>query len=1505
MKRKVTLLLTAVVALLAFTGTAATPPDATAKTRVNHNTTSATSVYHKAVSQSSETFTPLRYISDAPKKQSVMVKAKAMTKAASLVSSVPIAKADANTTYPDLHASVTTYSTTGRNSRIAKLATAQDQAFTTRVSYVWANYGGVGYDHTYYYFSHQAVGSTGRYSNALWTVNTDTWGAGQRIASDDDLPVGVGASDVAYNPVDKKVYGCFLKEESEGTGYVFGTVDYPNAKRTKIADLPDQWNGFAIDSKGTGYAIDMNGQLLKVNLADGSTTVVGNTGLKPYYVSSATIDVKSDRMFYAVLTEDAKSSLYEINTATAAATFIVNYDDNTQVCGMFVPTPIAEDHAPAAATGLSVNFPNGSYSGTVEFDVPATYYNGDAATGTVTYTVASSIADTVRGTASFGQHVTVPVTVNTRGYQNFKVRLYNDEGPSPESASGTSFIGPGNPTAPSKVTLTAEGDSAKLTWAAAESADRYYFDADSIRYTVVRMPGEVQVYDGYDTKFAEKIENDGTFIKLAYKVKATTRAGMESAKWGQSNGVSFGTIVPPYEETFDSEADAAGYTIIDANNDGRTWAYFAATASMRSTYSAKNKGDDWLVTPPVKLKAGETYRFHFNVENKQRYEERFEAKVGTAPTVEGMTQTLVDTVTLAGFETAAPSVFYKAPADGTYYFGIHYVSDANMFGIYVDNIAVDAGTPETAPDTVSDVAIVNDPTGAVAVNISFKAPTKNIKGDAISKVDSIVVAKDGAKVKEFGSTAAGQQCSFTDTDEKDGSHKYTFTAYADGFGGLPVTQSAYVGIGVPDTVRNVVIAEDKSALGTVNITWNAPASDVNGAKLNADVYTYTVAAFDYDGNETVVADSISGEKFTYKATDGDQKFVLYSIYANDRVGRGASAYTDMIPVGNPDKMPFVESFANAQTSHAWAAEAIVGSSYYMWALANDKSITDFTSQDHDNGYAVFFGFDTFVSAFSTGKVNLSGLNKPTLTFYTYNIDTDDVNQLDVQISTDGKSWSTLKSYIEKELPHVGWNRISIPLDSYAGKEVRLRWIGHLNLYSHLFLDNIKIDEAVTCDVAATDIEAPSKSEAGDEFDVAVTVENQATTAASNVKVTLYCNDKAVADTTIASLAADDAKQVVFKHKFTNLDDADNYFYGKVTVDGDQNAANDYTDTVTVVAKLPTLPTPINLQGSASNDGTISLKWTAPNLDNIVPAAYTETFESADTKTVFPTTFGDWKFVDVDQKPIGGPNTFSLPGIEYESRQSFFVMDASNAVFSTDQLKQLYAAHSGNKYLSNMYLYNEGVVNDWAISPALAGIEQDISFYARCFTKAYPETFQVLYSTTDTEIESFKQVGEEVAIQSVSWTKFFFTLPEGAKYFAIRCTSNSAYSLFIDDVTYIPASTGEKGVLEGYNVYRDGVKVNSELVTAENYVDSQLPDGEEFTYAVTAVIKDRGESAASNKVVVKKYTGIDGTEVNRTVVSVDYYDTLGRKVVEPVAGTVVVERTVFDDGSSTTVKKIVK
>jgi len=55
----------------------------------------------------------------------------------------------------------------------------------------------------------------------------------------------------------------------------------------------------------------------------------------------------------------------------------------------------------------------------------------------------------------------------------------------------------------------------------------------------------------------------------------------------------------------------------------------------------------------------------------------------------------------------------------------------------------------------------------------------------------------------------------------------------------------------------------------------------------------------------------------------------------------------------------------------------------------------------------------------------------------------------------------------------------------------------------------------------------------------------------------------------------------------------------------------------------------------------------------------------------------------------------------------------------------------------------------------------------------------------------------------TWTSYSFKLPEGARRFAIRCTSVFKFMFFVDDVTFIPVPEENEIVLEGYNVYRDG------------------------------------------------------------------------------------------------------
>lgn len=167
-------------------------------------------------------------------------------------------------------------------------------------------------------------------------------------------------------------------------------------------------------------------------------------------------------------------------------------------------------------------------------------------------------------------------------------------------------------------------------------------------------------------------------------------------------------------------------------------------------------------------------------------------------------------------------------------------------------------------------------------------------------------------------------------------------------------------------------------------------------------------------------------------------------------------------------------------------------------------------------------------------------------------------------------------------------------------------------------------------------------------------------------------------------------------------------------------------------------------------------------------------------------------------------------------------------------------------------------NEWAISPELDGSAQTISFYARSYSGDYPEKVSVYYSTGSLQPSDFVKI-EGAGSTSVPgvWTLFEAQLPAGAKHFAIVCESYDAFSFMVDDVTYIPAGTANLEI-EGYNVYRDGVKINDVPVQETEYVDANVTAGETYTYVVTVVYKEKGESAPSAEAVVS-YVGVDGIE----------------------------------------------
>ena len=234
---------------------------------------------------------------------------------------------------------------------------------------------------------------------------------------------------------------------------------------------------------------------------------------------------------------------------------------------------------------------------------------------------------------------------------------------------------------------------------------------------------------------------------------------------------------------------------------------------------------------------------------------------------------------------------------------------------------------------------------------------------------------------------------------------------------------------------------------------------------------------------------------------------------------------------------------------------------------------------------------------------------------------------------------------------------------------------------------------------------------------------------------------------------------------------------------------------------------------------------------------------------------------------------------------------------------------GAKKANNEQGYEYVDSNDWLISPELSGNAQTISFYAKGWTSQvkdmygsyhhYTEFFNVLYSLTDKNPNSFTQIGgTRIAQMWFSDGAFEFDLPAGTKYFAIQCISNgegtapevddeTAYDylnqenegfiFFLDDITYTPAPCH----LVGYNVYKNGQKLNSTPLptTTTDFMDTDAQGVETNTYAVSAVYEE-GESALSNAVIVTG-TPINGVTLARGSRTDGVYTTSGQYIGQMV------------------------
>lgn len=932
----------------------------------------------------------------------------------------------------------------------------------------------------------------------------------------------------------------------------------------------------------------------------------------------------------------------------------------------------------------------------------------------------------------------------------------------------------------------------------------------------------------------------------------------------------------PWQEAFDTPEAFGQFSVINANNDGNEWEYSNNNKCAWISYHSDLAMDDWLVTPAFSLERGAVYKFQLDAKNSFGAE-RFEVFAGNAAAVEAMTISVIEPVTVNKSSFTTFSGEFSVPESGEWYIGIHGCSDPDRMYLYVDNLQLTRGVSEASPAGVSDFKVVPASDGTARVDISGVLPSKTVSGAGLEAVDKLEVWCDNDCIATLTGLKPGSQLDWTHEDAPLGRHTYMVVAFAGTERGEEAAAEVFVGPNVPGKIPYLAVGEFNP--GEVTVKWRCPETDVDGNPLNPALVTYKVVRYEvmegslFYEEDIEGADALTGTEFVHRAIDDGkgQIFTAYGVYAITSAGESPAAKTTLFPVGTSYETPYKESFGGGSANWIYRSETI--RNYQVvpsWEVCHEAD-GDIRPRDNDYGYIAMMGeHEDDCARYYSGKINLEGLERPALSFYVYNFsngnNADDLNQFEVYVS-DGRQFVLAKEFVVKDLAATGWNLVVVPLADYAGQTIQFAFQGTVKNYMATPVDCIAVGELYDTDLDAVSVSVPDKVTAGRAFEVGVRIENAGAINAEDYTVELYRDGELAGSVAGPAIAPASIGEVSFTEMLDVIDVADVVYHAVVIAEGDAVTANNFTPKVEVEVAMPKHPVPAALTGSYEA-GVVKLTWEAPDFNSAEPEPLTDDFEAY---APFATAgAGGWLFTDADGQQVGKLD-ITMPGITFEgSVQSFWVMDAD-----CEGANSLYAAHSGKKYLAQIFNNDNSACDDWAISPELYDGGQTVSFYAKSYSSypAFAETFEFRYSESGTDIADFKHEIATVEAVPNAWTKYEYELPEGARHFAIRCISAGCYMLFVDDVTYTPAGGSVPLELKGYHVYRDGKRLTGTPLTDCSFEDMDAPSGA-HSYVVTALY-DKGESLPSNG-------------FSTTVSSVDASGISASVTVRGLHGSVVVE-----------------
>lgn len=1267
--------------------------------------------------------------------------------------------------------------------------------------------------------------------------------------------------DMTYDPVGDKIYTVsFDPSDYNLLTYQLATIDINTGYATRIA-LIDRMSAIACDNIGQLWGIRYSdGKLVRIDKMTAAVTEVGSTGINPIYNGSATFDFETGKLYWSTTRRsDEITGLYEVSTSTGAAELISLYPDNESVSALFIPQ--ADDVTTLnPVTDVTVNFEGASTEGTISLKAPSTDKAGNVLTGDV------NISGYIDNMLSFSRPVapggtlTQDVTLQ-QGPHVLEVIATHPTGGRAEKTVVNFYVGYDGPAAVKDLTLTKiDNTHAKLTWTTPEGgAHGGTVNPALVYYKIVRMPdGKIVNEEATGNEFTDVV-TDSYLRTYTYEVTGIYR-NIEG-ETAVSNSVEFGSpCALPYLQTFDTMADYMTFVVKDNNPDPSRpgygiWGWDQKNQCAKYVYHTLRPGDDYLFTPGFELDGNKTYKLRFKLQTDNYYSERLEVLMGQANDIASMTTAVMPPQDVLSFAKYTPYEFNVTVKEtGHYYFAFHAISDRGLYFIQLDDIELEEGQSKAAPGQVADLSAVPGQTKGSVV-ISFKQPSADYTGAALKNLTGIKIMRDGEQVANITSNvSAGSPMSYTDNVAKTGPVKYTVVAYNTDGDGTPAETSCYAGLDIP-------AAPSAAAHTTQNgkdaiITWEAVTAGEHDGSVAYEPVKYTIA--DPEGN--VIASEIEGTSYTHTTIDTSkgQKNMYYFVYATNSSGSSYGTGTDFITYGPAYQDSFAESFAGGKgmTTSDWIMTIVEPSPYNnafygrYWGFQHVSTDRGPRPQPQDNDGGMLIAYTDYINVESrmiSPKINVKGLRNPVLSFWFfhyYNPDSENgyshpAETMDVETYIDGKFNSLLAKKIML-IDGNGWYRYDILLkDAVGDKDFQIAFHTHNYLSYDMHIDNITVHDVNDYDLAIADFTVPEIVSVNSTRTVDVKVINNGSLPAQDFTVELY-RDGELYKTIEENEPLEFSKEKTYQFDITpSVTEGGRTYQFKAVINyaKDSNTADNTTETLKMEIPESQLPGVDGLKASVKEDGVV-LTWNEP--DDLTTGEVTDGFESYQPFTI--SNFGEWKLVDLDASITYTISNSSSETGDYNypnagSQMAFMAFNPQQAGIRSN----IWSPYLGNQ-MAVCFAAAECDNNDWLISPEISGGSK-VSFMARSVVDTYGlDKFYFCYSTEDDNVGSFVRLGKVIEVPASEWTLYEFELPEDAKYFAINCVSSNTYALLIDEITFTSSAPVILD-LKGFNIYRDGVRLNAELLEEPQYKDTSIQADGKYVYHVTAVY-DKGESKLS-------------------------------------------------------------